>query len=78
MEREREKKNPCGVNPISAHEFPPPPPSHPTTNGGMQNGSPVEIRTHCVHALARSGADSHAQSVLIKQNFCVGAQSEAR
>ncbi len=26
---------------------------YPTTNGGMQNGSAVEIRTHCTHAFAR-------------------------
>ncbi len=36
----------------------------PTTNGGMQNGSSVEIRACCMHVFARFGADLHAQSVL--------------
>ncbi len=36
----------------------------PTTNGGMQNGSSVGIRTRRVHVFARVGADLYAQSVL--------------
>ncbi len=39
----------------------------PTTNGGMQNGNSVGMFTHRVHILARFGADSHAQSVLINK-----------
>ncbi len=38
---------------------------YPTTNGGMQNGSSVDIHTHCVHVFARFGADLYVQSVLI-------------
>ena len=49
---------------------------YPTTNGGMQNGSSVDIHTHCVHVFARFGADLYVQSMVIKKNFCIGAQSE--
>ncbi len=47
---------------------------HPTSNGGMQNGSSVGICTRCVHIFARFDADLHAQSVIINNNFCIGAQ----
>ncbi len=42
----------------------------------MQNGSSVRIHTRCTHVFARFGADSHAQSVLVNKNFCIGARSE--
>ena len=50
--------------------------SNPTTICGRQNGSSVETRTRCAHTFARLGADLHARSVIIKQNFCIGAQEE--
>ncbi len=37
----------------------------PTSNGGMQNGSSIEICTQCTHIFARLAADSHAQSGLV-------------
>ncbi len=49
---------------------------YPTSNGGMQNESPVETRTRRMHVFARLGPILHAQSVLSKQNFCIGAQEE--
>ncbi len=35
--------------------YPPPAPSYPTTNGGMQNGSSVRTRTHCVRIYCTFG-----------------------
>ena len=49
---------------------------HPTSNGGMQTGSSVGIRTRRTHVFCTLGADLHAQSVIIDENFCSGAQSE--
>ena len=49
---------------------------HPTSNGGMQNGSSVGICAHCMHVFARLAPDLHAQSVLINKKFSVGAQEE--
>ena len=50
---------------------------NPTTNGGMQKWklgrNTYTLRAHFSHIL---GADSHAQSVLINKNFCIGAQAE--
>ena len=40
---------------------------NPTTNGGMQHGNSVAIRTRCMHVSARTEAISHAQSVLIDE-----------
>ncbi len=37
---------------------------NPTASGGVQNGSSVEIRTHCMHVFACFGANLHAQSVI--------------
>ncbi len=51
--------------------------TYPTTNGGMQNGSSVEIFTLCIYTLhyaCRRFVCSVA--VLINKNFCIGAQSE--
>ena len=38
--------------------------NNPTTNGGMQNGSPVGICTRRIRVFARFGADLHARSAL--------------
>ena len=40
---------------------------NPTTNGGMQNGSSVGIRTHFIHVFARFGTNLHAQPVLVNK-----------
>ena len=44
---------------------------HPTTNGGMPNGSSVEIRmyvrTHCIHVSCTFGTNLYAQSMLINK-----------
>ena len=50
---------------------------YPTTNGGMQYGSSVGIYTHRMHVFARLASILYAQSVLSKQNSCIGAQEEA-
>ncbi len=42
---------------------------HPTTNGGMQNGSSGGMHARCIHVLARFGTDLHAQSVLSSKKF---------
>ncbi len=39
----------------------------PTTNGGMQNGSSVGVRTQCTHIFARLPAGLRAQWVLINK-----------
>ncbi len=49
---------------------------YPTTNGGMQAGSSVGIHACCVHVFCTFCTDLHAQSGLINENFCVGAQEE--
>ena len=49
---------------------------NPTSNGGMQNGSPVRIHTRFIHVFCTFRTDLYAQSVLINVNFCIGAQSE--
>ena len=36
----------------------------PTTNGGMQNGSSVGMRAHCIHFFACLGTDLYGQSAL--------------
>ncbi len=48
----------------------------PTTIGGMQSGSPVGICYTSHTRFGTFGNNSHAQSALNKQNFCIGAQSE--
>ncbi len=51
-------------------------PAYPTTNGGMQKWK-LSRNMYTLHTRFRTfGIDLHAQSVLIKQNFCIGAQSE--
>ena len=39
--------------------------THPTSNGGMQNGSSVGIRTRRIHAFASLAPELSAQSVII-------------
>ncbi len=50
--------------------------SYPTTNGGVQNGSPVGIRTHCMHVFARLPPICKLSGCLLTKNLCNGAQSE--
>ncbi len=40
---------------------------YPTTNGGMQNGSSVEICTHCTHVFARSSQICMLSRCLLKK-----------
>ncbi len=48
----------------------------PTSNGGMQNRSSVEICTRCIHVFFMLATNLYAQSVISNKNFCIGAQSK--
>ncbi len=54
--------------------FSPCPP--PTSDGGMQNGSSVGIRTRCVHVFCTFRRRLVCSVGAYWQNFCIGAQSE--
>ncbi len=48
----------------------------PGDNDGMQSERLVGTCTRCTHVFGTLGTDLKAQSVIIKQNFCSGAQEE--